>query len=362
MKHSVRHPIIVDVKAPRAKAPQKTVMTMTSKIEIPMLRPREDIVIALEYDHYEGRGQKRRVVVMEDTAGNYYLPVSIPGFDEIGATNSKAVDIAVGQHLTTRARGVIERLDGKVSYPNGTASKQAGKADLMGQPDISTIPADRIDLEALREEADLIAASAADMAFAGRTLFSKVREPYFAVTSNAMSNAKLMVVFDADLPENTIAVFRLGRYREAMRFAEEVAARGGAHINVDGIRNVVESDSCQSDMNDMGLTVAIATSRAYENFCASFPYGYRAKEVVNQLILDTPLEQIALARRLNAATQDRSYHDLAQDHEALWPLLEEAVDFGAESPFMRGRYPLDLVLDLWNDQTIALDVGRNFAP
>lgn len=360
MKYTIKHPLVADAKSPRGKTFQKTVMTAVSTFDIPILQAGDHIRPAVSYQNITGRNDRHAVTVMEDNYGRHYIPATLPDSSPVSAMNRDAVGQYVASHLSDRIDRIKARLDSKLVVPE-LGGKPIREADYMAQPDIASLPDDRIDHDALRAETDAVAEAVSDLVFVGRTLYTRTLEPYYVVTSDGPTNVSLNILFSPDLPSDMIACFRLGHLDKAQEFARKIASlenKGDPR----GTPGLAEHEPGPSDMNDLDLTAAVATWRAFRSFVNSFNPEYRAHQVVDQLIRRVPLEELSIARRIEKISESKSHRMVAEDPEPLWGIIEEIVELGPESTYAKRRLHLEAILDLWHNQEINLDIVRSPVP
>ena len=136
---------------------------------------------------------------------------------------------------------------------------------------------------------------------------------------------------------------------------------GVAHLP-QGLR---EGRDVHSSFDDVALTVANAGWRALKMFKNGFDHEYMGRQSINRLMFETPLEHIAAARKLDNIIDNRGIFQLASDAERIAEVLEEIVSFGEDSGLIPGKkwrsphgFPLDLIVDMWNNQSIDIDISR----
>ncbi|MNV65896.1 hypothetical protein D3C71_1586190 [compost metagenome] len=135
---------------------------------------------------------------------------------------------------------------------------------------------------------------------------------------------------------------------------------GTAHLP----QNLREGSCIHSDFDDVALTVANAGCKVFRMFKNGFDHEYMGRQSINRLMFETPLEHIALARKLNDIIDHRGVFALATDAQRIAEVLEEVVSFGADNGLTPGRnwrtphgFPLDLIVDMWNNQSIDIDIA-----
>ncbi|MDW9481128.1 hypothetical protein GOB57_21010 [Sinorhizobium meliloti] len=176
-----------------------------------------------------------------------------------------------------------------------------------------------------------------------------------------MDGCELKIVHD-DIPDAMLAAFRLGRLKDALDFAN-IATEAQAVPRMPP--ELTEGKGAHSNLDDVGLTVAHAGWRALKMFKAAFHHEYSTKQVIERLIFETPIAHIEAARKLNDIIDSRNLFLLAEDAERIAEVLEDIVSFGRDSAFTPGgkwRFPLELIVDMWNNQSIDIEISPRAAP
>jgi hypothetical protein len=343
-----------------------------SVFDIPLLERDGDAQLLLSFDaarELRLKGAPSRTEIFVTDMGLYS-----PVWTKQGAVSAASrIDIAtqlatfVGTVIRREARTaasldpapklLFTREDGGSS---GREDKISDK-ELTGQPSIDDLSTSTIDFDALRRSMETVReAIASDFVIIGRTLCRRTLEPFYAVT---LDGGQLGILICTDeIPKTMIAAFRIGRLSEARAFTEALLTEDMTIAHWDNGPSIKEGPCASSQFDDVGLTVAHAGRQTLRSFKTAHNSEYMMKQAVNRLMFETPLSHLAAARELNAIIDERNTFLLAADAERIAVILEDIVSFGEQTAFAptkhwRGRhgFPLDLIVDMWNNQRI--DIG-----
>ncbi len=353
MRFNVRHPVLVDTITQRSKTRQKTVATTTTAIDIPVMKVGDGFAEVLTFD------QDFPKTVLMDQAGRFFLPVC-EGFGTVGKpisyVSQKEITAVISEYLVSHASELIENRDRDIDLVYPVPRKKG----IMAQPDVEELAGKQIDLESYGATINSIHLAASDFAIIGKHLYRRIPEPYYVVGNERGLGVHLSLILNDEIPERAIAFFRLGKLAEAQKLLDGLIAgrsRLDTALNAPGLS---ETGECHADFDDVGLTIAVAATSIVEAFKMRFTTSrYDAHARWKELAFDFPIDQLILARELNELTAGRSLREIAKDADRLGEIIEAIVEQGEQSAlYGLSRSNLDLVADLWANQTIDLALSR----
>ncbi|MBY3155437.1 hypothetical protein HFO56_24225 [Rhizobium laguerreae] len=365
MKVRVKCPVVVDVLPSKLKTPRKIVLTTSRDYDLPEPAGSEGTFEAARCEMPMAgtptpvkkvfRTELGYFTQVADSKGHYPdgLNVTVPG----------SVSGELSNRIATRTAATVETIlrDKTVKFtplPDGRTPD-----DLLMLPDIERYDGVVVDLQAYEAQLLVIDEIVKEYAVVRSTLYRRTNEPFYAVSMSESRSAPgtmpyvgMHLVTDGKPTGTTVAVFRLGRLDDALEFKsmlEEAGAKPGLLIH--GHSKFEESPEAVSDFADLDMTIAIAAKRTSDAFESSFDVFKKPRETLKEAIYDVPLEQIATARRLRAATADKEFSEIAVQADQLVDLLEEVASYGDRSRFTRETLPLAMVLSLWENRNIDVD-------
>ncbi|MCZ7860693.1 hypothetical protein O9X98_04685 [Agrobacterium salinitolerans] len=373
MKFKVSHPVLVDAIPKGLRSRHLVGCNIESEFDISVLTPGIDAHFAFAYET-PGNGRQNLPRMTHElfiTRDACYAPVPTKDGTAVARHNLTVVAAhlanAISEYVKSEAEAA-QRLDPApklhLTTANGTVSR-ASKVeikDLLRQPSINDLTASTIDYDALANSIQNIREKlASEFAIVGKSLARRAPEPFYAVVGSRSLGCELKIV-NGDIPDNMLAAFKLGRLDDAIELLQvmnNAQPVGLAHLP-QGLR---EGSEIHSSFDDVGLTVANAGWRALKKFRHGYNHDYMGRESINRLMFETPMEHIAVARKLNEIVENRSIFDLKSDAERIAELLEQIVSFGEDSGFTQKwrtpyGFPLDLIVDMWNNQSIDIDISR----
>lgn len=357
MKFRIKHPVYVNVKAARSDKVTKTPLTVTTTFDIPNAAP-GDFTAALTLQS----SRHRTPTSIYERDGRFFCLEGLAGALETGkenqltvsGTDMKEVASAATYRLVT---AMIDRVG-----PDRVISKR-----LFDQPDVNSLPADRVDWADFEAEMAQARRLVGNFAIIERKLYHTGPEPFYAIVRD-ISTTNLVISADAKIPEGTVALFRIGRLDEAREFGRLYAAyravndfsNRGVFKDIDSL---VESPDADGQMNDIGVTLAMTACKALANYRSFFNPEFRSRQYIDDLIFNVPFEELALVRQIEVITSSRGYHDLSGEVDQLAELVERAAAFGPHSRFTgMERLPLQLIHEQWADREIDLEPTRKPTP
>lgn len=369
MKTRVKCPVIVDVLPSKLKTPRKIVLTTWREYELPEPLDSEGTFLAASCETPMAgtptpvkkvfRTEEGYFTQVVDKLGHYTdgLNVDVPGSvteelsDRIAERTAKAVE-AILRDKTQKF----------TAPPDGRTPD-----DLLLLPAVERYDGVIVDLQAYEAQLLAIDEIVKEYAVFGSTLYRQCPEPFYAVS---MSEARsptgtapyvgMQLVTHGKPTGTTVAVFRLGRLEDAREFTaslQEAGANPGLLIHTH--RKFVESPKVVSDFADIETTIAIAAKRTSDAFESSFGIFTKPKETLQDLLYDVPLEQLATARTLRAATAGKEYAEIAAHADKLVELLDEVAGYGKESRFGSEIMPLPMILSLWENRNIDIEFSTS---
>lgn len=379
MKYKATHPILVNGVPKGFRSRHLVGCSIQTEFEIDRHADSESAFLALSYTVPGAKGSPGHVHQLYTAGENLYTPVlskdnlnvgphhpsMVSAFissacadavlAEAGAANNKEHQGKL--YLTTKG-GVVNR-----------ASKVTAK-DLLHQPPIDIMDTASLDLTALSAASDKLRAMVLrEFVVIDNQLCRLAREPFFAVVlvNNRFGmtdgrRCRLELATDA-VPNGMAAAFRLGRLSDAIAFMQTINADTAPDPQCLP-PDIREHGDFRSSFDDVGLTVSNASAQALMSFGSSFGHEYIARQEIDRLLFNTPLEQIGLARRLRDQIDDRGIFAAAADAATLAETLEEIASLGSLTPFasrMRidgGESILSLIVDMWNNQSIDVQITQ----
>jgi hypothetical protein len=365
MKIRVKCPVIVDVLPSKLKTPRKIVLTTWREYDLPEPLNAEGTFLAASCETPEAgtptpvkkvfKTEQGYFTQVADKRGRYSdgLNVEVPGSvtDELSNRIAARTATAVEQILR-------EKTEKFTSPPDGRKPD-----DLLLLPAIERYDGVVVDLQAYEAQLLAIDEIVKEYAVFGKTLYRKIPEPFYAVSvSEARSPTGtapyvgMHLVTDGKPTPTTVAVFRLGRLDDALKFmagTQETGAKPGPFIHTH--REFEEAPQAVSEFADIETTIAIAAKRTSEAFESSFGIFTKPNETLRDALYDVPLEQISTARSLRAATFGKDFSEIAPNADRLVDLLEDVASYGEGSRFARQILPLTMILSLWENRNIDID-------
>ncbi|MBY3433899.1 hypothetical protein HFN89_07020 [Rhizobium laguerreae] len=373
MKYKIRHPILVDA-IPKGHRTRQLVAAMTESVfDIPELRLDIDANRAVSFetskaDRAKGAPDRTDLLAAE---GGLFTPVwaregIVNGIVQTrsGVFISRRLASAAAEAVRREARAVASRDPApKLVFTRdggATAAKEDKVSDkeMLKQPPLESLSDGTIDHAALRDGlAAIRAAVASEFVIVDQIFCRRVTEPFYAVVGKRSTGGELQLCF-RDVPAGMMAAFRLGRLDEARAFMGRLGEGGNQSA-----LPIVEGPGAHSELDDAALSVANAAWKALMAFKSCYHHEYQSKQVVRSLMFETPLEHLTVARKLNDLIESRNIFSLASEAERIVPILEEIVSFGENSQFVTRDwlepmgFPMELVVDLWNNQSIDIDIA-----
>ncbi|MCV9964561.1 hypothetical protein OIU34_21975 [Pararhizobium sp. BT-229] len=365
MKVRVKCPVVVDVLPAKLNTPRKIVLTTWREHDLPEPANSEGAYEAARCETpMSGTSIKtKRVFKTEhafftqvpDANGNYPdgLNVTVPGRLSVELSNR------VAQRTEAMVKAILKDKAVKFTPPHGHTFD-----DLLMLPDIERYDGVLVDPQAYEDQLLAIDQIIKEYAVIGDVLYKRTEEPFYAVSlSESVSSPDgspyvgMTLVTDGNPGASTIACFKVGRLDDALEFVREIEQTGARQgLPIHGHRKLEEAPGATSEFPDVETTVAMAAKRTADAFEASFDLFRRPKESLAEALYDTPLEQIATARRLHAATKGKAARDLVADADHLFELLEEVASYGETSRFTKKTIPLNMIVSLWEDREIDIDL------
>ncbi|MCS4088881.1 hypothetical protein [Rhizobium sp. BK176] len=367
MKYKVKHPILVPAIPKGHRTKHLVASSIETVFDLPQQRLLVDAIPALSYRTPKAardKGAPERTEIFA-TEGGFYTPaVAKDGI--VSALNS----VSISPMIANAAVAIIRREANaaakreqvpKVVFARENAAPVAKEdklsdKEMLRLPSIDKLADAAIDHAALRDNVESIRREiAAEFILVDRMICQRVAEPYYAVVNGSTHGCSLTICSD-DIPSGTVAIFRLGHLDEARSFMQRFAV-GPSYPDM------TEGPGAHSELDDAALSVANAACVSLRAFKSHYHHEYQSKSVIDKLMLETPLEHIAAARKLDNITSARTVFGLVQEAERLVPVLEEIASFGAKSQFIRSDWrdakqsPLELIVDLWNNQSIDIDIA-----
>jgi hypothetical protein len=182
-------------------------------------------------------------------------------------------------------------------------------------------------------------------------LFEPCSEPVYVVTGYGSATV-IEVRIEDRLPNSSIAVFPLGRYEDAIKFAQTMTQGRGLQYG-EIISGVIDCGSAIQDNTEIA-SLRNAASVAAARFESVHAGSYAASYQALALLQTVPLEDIALYRNLKRLSEGNEISEETADH--LFNALDEARNsaYGAQVFTDSNRFPLAEVLSLWEDRPISL--------
>ncbi|MBY3155436.1 hypothetical protein HFO56_24220 [Rhizobium laguerreae] len=373
MKFKVKHPILVDA-IPKGHRTRQLVAAMTESVfDIPELRLDIDATRAVSFetskaDRAKGAPDRTNLLAAE---GGLFAPVWASEGIVNGIVQTTS-GILISRRLASAAVEAVRR-EARAAASGDPAPKMvftrdggtpAAKEDkvsdkeFLKQPPLESLSNGTIDHEALRDGlAAIRAAVASEFVIVDKTFCRRVTEPFYAIVGKRSTGGDLKLCF-GDVPAGMMAAFRLGRLDEARAFMDRLG-EGGNQSSL----SIVEGPGAHSELDDVALSVANAARMALMAFKSCYHHEYQSKQIVQSLMFETPLEHLTVARKLNDIVGSRNVFSLASEAERIAPILEEIVSFGEGSQFVMREwkepigFPMELVVDLWNNQSIDIDIA-----
>jgi hypothetical protein len=257
----------------------------------------------------------------------------------------------------------VERFGGIKAFPpgvDGNRLRMDHHTLLRALPDLAEASdltySDPIEWQA-DEFQKFIRARAASFAVVDGELLERTPEPFLHVRGYA--SACVVTVSDTWLPAlSPLAAFPLDDFEAASRFAAAVAERSGGAVINQG--EVIVAPPSGGGARMLQMTLASAVRSALASFeRRMLPSDPRAAEqAARTLAYGLPLADIELARDLNRMVPTDGGEEF--DCEEAAALLRRVIESRKSKLFLDdGRFPLDLVLDLWDGRPI--DVGLDAA-
>ncbi|MCV9964560.1 hypothetical protein OIU34_21970 [Pararhizobium sp. BT-229] len=378
MKFKVSHPILVDAIPKGLRSRHLVGCNIESEFDIPVLERGVDAHLALSYETPGNSRQKlsRTTYELFSTENACYAPVSAKDGASVAMHNLTGVAAqlanVIAEHINAQAEAA-PKLDPApklhLTTPNGPVSR-ASKVeikDLLRQPSVTDLTPSTINYEALSNAVqDIREKVAREFAIIGGKMCRRAPEPFYAVVGSRSFGCELKLAHD-DIPDGMLAAFKIGRLDDALELLQ-VMNNGQpvqpAHLP----QGLSEGNGIHSSFDDVALSVANAGWRALRMFKNGFDHEYMGRQSINRLMFETPLEHIAVARKLDDIIDNRGIFHLASDAERIADILEEIVSFGEHSGFTPGRkwrtphgFPIDLIVDMWNNQSIDIDIAPRAA-
>jgi hypothetical protein len=367
VKYKVTHPILVAA-VPKGHRTKQLVASMIETVfDLPQHRLLVDAIPALSYEtskvaRANGAPEKTEIFATE---GGFFTPV-VAKDGIVNAVSSSYISHRIANAtvaVVRREANAASKRDqaSKVVFARENASPAAKEnkltdKEMLRLPSIDKLHDAAIDHDALRDSIETMRREiASQFILVDRVLCQRVTEPYYAVVNDRTKGVHLDLCFE-DIPSGTVAIFRLGHLDEARTFMARLAV--GALAS-----NMTEGPGAHSELDDAALSVANAACIALREFKSHYHHEYQSRQVIDRLMFETPLEHIAAARKIADIVHSRSVFNLVPEAERLAAILEDVVSFGEKSQFMRGewrenkRSPLELVVDLWNNQSIDIDIA-----
>jgi hypothetical protein len=379
MKFTISHPILVDAIPNGLRSRHLVGCTIESEFDIPVLQKNVEAHFAFSYEtpgnSRQGLSRTTHELYVTETA--CYAPVLCKDGTSVAMSNLKRVAAQLGNVIAEQVEADAEashRLDPApklhLTTSNGVVSR-ASKVeikDLLRQPSINDLPPSTINYEALTIALQNIREKIArEFAIIGGAMCQRAPEPFYAVVGSRSFGCELKIAHD-EVPDGMLCAFKLGRLDDALAFLRIMNA-GEPELPVHVPQGLTEGRGIQSSFDDISLTVANAGWRAFKAFRNQFNHEYMGKQSIERLMFETPLQYLAVARRLNEIIDNRGVFHLAHDAEKIVEVLEEIATFGEDSVFIPGRrwrsttgFPLDLIIDMWSNQSIDIDISRRSAP
>jgi hypothetical protein len=368
VKYKVIHPILVAAIPKGHRTKQLIASTIETIFDIPIQRLHADAIPVLSYASSQAERNKGAPDTTEifSTEGGFFTPVVVKD----GIVNAMNVK-QVSQSLVNAAVAAVRRESNAASKrdpapkvvfarENAAAAAKEDKLtdkEMLKLPLIDKLHDAAIDHEALRDSIEGIRKDiASELILVDKTLCRRVAEPYYAIVVDRTWGVRLTVSFD-DIPIGTVAIFRLGHFEEARTFMGK--------IGIGGVQSpgMTEGPGAQSELNDAALSVANAACVALRSFKNHYHHEYQSRQVIDRLMFETPLEHIAAARKIADIVDSRSIFNLVPEADRLAAILEDIASFGEKSQFACSewfgsqRSPFELVVDLWNNQSIDIDIA-----
>jgi hypothetical protein len=376
VKYKATHPILV-VAIPKGHRTRHAVaVSIESTFDIEVLNTGGGAELALSYDAPRQQrldGAPKNTAIFATDRG-LYTPVftkkgvvspSFSGRPDVAAQLAAFISLVVRRE----ARKILSD-DRSTKFvftgENGTTASREDKVSdkqMTRQPPISDLPQSTIDLDALRISMETIqAAVAAEFVIIDNVVCRRTSEPFYAVTKDG-NKVGLQACTD-EIPREMIAAFRLGRLDDARLFANTMVAEDPdlvAHP-LDNGSKWEEGPGAASQLDDVGLTVAHGGVIALRRFKTDHHNEYLTKQSINRLMFETPLSYLTAVRALNEIIDERNEFLIAADADRIAPILEDIVSFGERTPFSNGwngiyGFPYDRIVDLWNNQSIDIDIA-----
>lgn len=379
MKFKVSHPVLVDAVPKSLRSRHLVGCNIESEFDIPVLEKDVDAHLTLSYESPGNSRQKlsRTTHELFTTENACYAPVwakdgaSVAMYNRTGVAAQLAN--AIAEHVKAEAEAAHRRDPAPklhLTTANGAVSR-ASKVeikDLLRQPSVDDLTPSTINYDALSNSVhDIREKVAREFAVIGGTLCRRAPEPFYALVGSRSFGCEIKLAHD-DIPDGMLAAFKLGRLDDAVRFLEVM--NDGQPIQPAHLpQGLTEGNCIHSSFDDVGLTVAHAACRALRAFKNGYDHDYMGRQSINRLMFETPLEHIAVARKLDNIIDNRGIFHLAGDTERIVEVLEEIVSFGENSGFTPGKnwrtphgFPLDLIVDMWNNRSIDINISRRPAP
>lgn len=362
MKYTISHPILIDAipkgRKSRFLVPSRTATTF----DIPVFREGVDAELALRAEvakNVKGGGFTEIMAVgselYEAAFNKEGQPIRASSFNAVSplveATITEVVQKEIDEALQNGSTPKLLRMHDGVPLIGG---RHRTKTDPTNQPPVTDLPQDTINHEAMRATIESLTNwIRSEFVIIGSNLYRRTAEPFYAVTAET----SISLVRNQDIPDDAIAIFKLGRLDDARAFRNAASMQFGSPLDTISLR---EFQGAYSDLDDIALTIASTSCKAVRSFKSAFGPSISAKRTLDDLMFTVPLDQIRTARKLADLTSNRSIHDLAKDAADLIELLDEVVSYGNESPFVSAqrhkRCPYDIIVDLWHNRTIDLDI------
>lgn len=367
VKYKVIHPILVAAVPKGHRAKQLIASTIETVFDIPVQRLLVDAIPALSYTssnaaHVKGASETKEIF---STEGGFFTPI-VAKDGIVSAMNVKHVSQTIMNATVAAIRREAKAASKRDPAPKlvfvrenaaaTTSEEKLTDREMLKLPSIDKLHDAAIDHDGLRDSIESMRREiASEFTLVDKTLCQRVAEPYYAVVQDRTHGVRLAISFD-DIPSGTVAIFRLGHLDEARTFMARLAAGPLAP-------DMTEGPGAHSELDDAALSVANAACIALREFRGNFHHEYQSRQVIERLMFKTPLEHIAAARKIADIVHSRSVFSLVPEAERLAAILEDIVSFGEKSQFMRSewrenkRSPLELVVDLWNNQSIDIDIS-----
>lgn len=365
MKVRVKCPVVVDVLPAKLNTPRKIVLTTWRTYDLPEPANSEGSYEAASCENPMSGPIKTKRVFKTQHAFFTQVPEARGHYpDGLNVTIPGRLSGELSNRIAYRTEAMVKAIlkDKAVKFtppPHGHAID-----DLLLLPDIERYDGVLVDPQAYEDQLLAIDQIIKEYAVIGNTLYRRTEEPFYAVSLSDSASSPdrspyvgMTLVTDGTPGASTVACFKLGRLDDALEFVrtlEQAGARQGLPIH--GQRTFVETPGATSEFPDAETTIAMAAKRTAEAFESSFDLFRRPKESLAEALYDTPLEQIATARKLHVATKGKTAPDLAADADHLFELLEEVAAFGEVSRFTKNTIPLNLIISLWENREINIDL------